>query len=191
MGHRGNDPDGIPRLVEEIRMNDATASQQTLKRWIAAGLTSGLLLNSSAWFLWPRLDPIASAADRLLLAVQCTAGVGIVTLLMLQGLWRLRDTPDAEDPLANAESRGFRINQRVLTNTIEQAWIFVPLYLALAIRMQPEHVHMLPALMTIWCAGRLAFWAGYRYALHARAIGMDWTTVTTLVTAIWLGATFV
>ncbi len=170
-------------------MNGATDSQRMLKRWIAAGITSALLLNAAAWLFWPRLEPIASASDRLLLAIQCTAGVGIVTFLMLQGLWRLRDTPDAEDPLANAESRSFRINQRVLTNTIEQAWIFVPLYLALAVRMQPEHVYMLPALMTIWCAGRLAFWAGYRYALHARAIGMDWTTVTTFVTAIWLGAT--
>lgn len=63
--------------------------------------------------------------------------------------------------------------------------------MGLTLRMRPEHVYMLPALMTIWCAGRLAFWAGYRYALHARAIGMDWTTVTTLVTAIWLGATLV
>jgi hypothetical protein len=49
---------------------------------------------------------------------------------------------------------------------------------------------MLPALMTIWCAGRFMFWAGYRHSLNARAIGMDWTTITTMVSATWFVATF-
>ena len=49
---------------------------------------------------------------------------------MMQGLWRLPDTPGAEDPFANAESRAWKINQRVYTNTMEQALIFLPLFLA-------------------------------------------------------------
>jgi len=36
----------------------------------------------------------------------------------------------------------------------------------------------------------LLFWAGYRYKLNARALGMDWTTVTVFLTAGWLIATF-
>jgi hypothetical protein len=102
--------------------------------WIAAGLSSGILINIAAWMYWPRLAPLAQPVDRLMLALQCLAGIGFV---------------------------------------------------ALSIRMDPQYVYMLPALMTIWCVGRLVFWAGYRYSLNARVIGMDWTTVTTMVTAIW------
>lgn len=153
--------------------------------WIAAGLSSGILINIAAWMYWPRLSPIGQPVDRLMLALQCFAGIGFVALLNLQGLWRLKDTLGAEDPLANAESRGWRINQRVLSNTVEQALIFAPIFVALSIRMDPQHVYMLPALMTIWCVGRLVFWAGYRHSLNARIIGMDWTTVTTMITAIW------
>lgn len=157
--------------------------------WIAAGLASGIVLNVAAWLYWPRLEPVEPAVDRVLLALQCCAGVGFVALIMLQGLWRLPDSPAAEDPFANAESRGWKINQRVFSNTVEQALIFVPIFVALSIRIQPEHAYMLPALMTLWCAGRLVFWAGYRHSLNARAIGMDWTTTTSMVAAAWFVAT--
>ena len=173
-------------------MKDGGTSPDTRKaayRWIAAGLTSAVLANALAWLYWPRSEPLDQPVDRLLLALQCCAGVGFVALAMLQGLWRLPDGPGAEDPFANAESRAWKINQRVFTNTVEQALIFVPVFIGLSIRMQPQHAFMLPALMTTWCAGRLLFWAGYRYSLHARAIGMDWTTVTTMVAAFWFVTT--
>lgn len=169
--------------------NMLTESRRTTLKWISLGLASATAANVAAWFFWPRMDPVVEPVDRLLLAVQCCAGIGLVALLMLQGLWRLPDTQMAEDPFANAESRRWKINQRVYTNTVEQALIFAPIYLALSIRMDPDAVYMLPALMTIWCAGRLAFWAGYRYSLNARVIGMDWTTVTTMVVAVWFIAT--
>jgi hypothetical protein len=173
-------------------MKDSGVSHGTRKaayRWIAAGLSSAVAANTAAWLYWPRLDPLDQPVDRLLLALQCCAGVGFVALVMLQGLWRLPDSPGAEDPFANAESRAWKINQRVFTNTVEQAVIFVPIFIGLSIRMESQHVYMLPALMSIWCMGRLLFWAGYRYSLNARAIGMDWTTVTTMVAAAWLVAT--
>lgn len=166
-----------------------TGSRKTTVRWIVFGLASGIAANAAAWLFWPRIDPVVDPVDRLLLAIQCCAGIGFVALLMMQGLWRLPDTPMAEDPFANAESRGWKINQRVYTNTLEQALIFAPIYLALSIRMDPGAAYMLPALMTIWCAGRLMFWVGYRHSLDARAVGMDWTTVTTMVASVWLVAT--
>jgi hypothetical protein len=160
-------------------------ARKNMYPWIAAGLSSGIALNILAWLYWPRMAPVTDPVDRLLLALQCCSGVGFVALVMLQGLWRLPDGPRAEDPFANAESRGWKINQRVLTNTLEQALIFVPIFIGLSIRMDAEYAYMLPALMTIWCAGRFVFWAGYRHSLNARAIGMDWTTVTTVVAATW------
>ncbi len=173
-------------MSEDVATKTLANGKNVTYRWIAAGLASGIILNASAWFFWPRLDPIAEPIGRLLLAVECSAGIGFVALIMMQSLWRLPDTPQAEDPFANAESRGWKINQRAYTNTLEQALIFAPIFFALSIRMSPDDVHMLPAMMTIWCIGRLLFWAGYRHSLNARAIGMDWTTVTVMFAAAWL-----
>ena len=177
-------------MSEDAAAKKSADVRRITYRWIAAGLISGIIVNVAAWFFWPRLNPIAEPIDRLLLAIQYLAGIGFVALIMLQGLWRLQDTPQAEDPFAAAESRRWKINQRVFTNTLEQALIFVPIFLSLSIRMPPDAVHMLPALMTIWCTGRLLFWAGYQYSLNARIIGMDWTTITVMFAAAWLIVTF-
>jgi hypothetical protein len=177
-------------MTEDVASRTLTDRRRITFRWIAVGLISAFVANAAAWFFWPRLGPITEPIDRLLLAVQCSAGMGFVALIMMQGLWRLPDTPQAEDPFANAESRGWKINQRAYTNTVEQTLIFAPIFLALSIRVSPDHVHMLPAMMTIWCIGRLLFWAGYRHSFNARVIGMDWTTVTAMLAAVWFVATF-
>ncbi len=52
-------------------------------RWIAAGLTSGIVANAAAWIFWPRFGPIAEPIDRLLLAV-CCSGRDTVTHSMLE-----------------------------------------------------------------------------------------------------------
>jgi len=177
-------------MTDDVTARTLTAERSITYRWIAVGITSGIAANAAAWFFWPRPGSIAEPIDRLLLAVQCSAGIGFVALIMMQGLWRLQDAPHAEDPFANAESQRWKINQRVYTNTLEQALIFAPIFLSLSIRMSPDDVHMLPAMMSIWCIGRLLFWAGYRHSLNARIIGMDWTTVTTMLAAVWLIVTF-
>lgn len=155
--------------------------------WVCAGYTSFLLVFAATWALAPRLAPVPQAVDRLLLALQWTALPALVLLAQLQGLWRLGDTVQAEaDPLAGAESRRFKINQRVLSNTIEQTLMFVPVIVAVSIRTAPEHVFLLPWLVAIWSVGRMLFWAGYQVQPHYRAIGMDWTTSANLVAVGWL-----
>jgi hypothetical protein len=155
--------------------------------WIAIGYSSFAVVMTLGWLLVPRLDPIAAPVDRLLLAIQLAAGPAIVLLLVLQGLWRMQDTLEAEaDPLAGSESRAFKINQRVMDNTIEQGLIFVPIYVAFAVRMEPEQVYWLPLLVGIWCLARLMFWVGYRLGPPYRAPGMDWTFGTAMVTTVLL-----
>jgi hypothetical protein len=168
-------------------MSDEPVDPQSLtRRWIAIGFGSFAIAFPLAWLLLPRLAPIAAPVDRLLLAVQLAAGPSVVLLLVLQGLWRVQDSADAEDPFAGKETYAFKVNQRVMSNTLEQTMIFVPLFVALAVRMQPDQTYWLPLLMGFFCAGRLLFWAGYRRALHLRAPGMDWTTATTIVTLVLL-----
>ena len=57
-----------------------SGTRKVTYRWIAAGLLSGIIINVVAWLYWPRLDPIDQPVDRLLLALQCCAGVSFVAL---------------------------------------------------------------------------------------------------------------
>lgn len=163
---------------------DHVASRKLTMRWIAIGWTTFVVAMVAAWMVVPRSAPLEAPVDRLLLAIQLCTGVGFVLFCILQGLWRVSDTPEAEDPFAGKESRAFLINQRVMTNTIEQALMFVPVYLGFAVRMKPDQSYWLPLLMGFWCVARVMFWIGYRRGLHLRAPGMDWTSGTMILTAI-------
>lgn len=175
-------------MSTESRGNDpapgGAAARKLAIQWSALGIGSFFVALAAAWTFLPRPAPVAAPLDRLLLAVQLAAACGFVMLLMLQGLWRASDTPGAEDPFAGKESRRWQVNQRVMGNTVEQMLIFLPIYLGLAVRMQPAQVHWLGLLMGLWCMGRLMFWAGYHQALHRRAPGMDWTILTTMCAAV-------
>jgi hypothetical protein len=183
--------DAAPAATAAVQPPDAelrSARKLTMK-WIAIGWGTFAVVFPIAWLVVPRPAPIAAPLDRLLLAVQLSAGPAVVLMLILQGLWRAIDTLEAENPLLGKESYGWKINQRVMNNTIEQLLIFVPMFLALAIRIDPDRVFVLPLLMAFWCVARLMFWVGYRRGLHLRAPGMDWTSGTSMVTAFLLGAT--
>jgi len=132
-------------MTDDVTARTLTAERSITYRWIAVGITSGIAANAAAWFFWPRFGPIAEPIDRLLLAVQCAAGIGFVALIMMQGLWRLQDAPHAEDPFANAESQRWKINQRVYTNTLEQALIFAPIFAPMFISLgyHPAYTQLL------------------------------------------------
>jgi hypothetical protein len=151
---------------------------------VAAGTVTWAIAFAAAWMLWPA-GPLVPPADRVSYALQLGAAPAIVTLLMTCACLRLFDTPRAEDPRLGAESERFKINQRVLTNTVEQSLIFVPLVLALSVRLPPGQLKLLPIAVSVWCAGRLMFWVGYHKGPSWRAPGFDWTFNTTCLLAGW------
>jgi len=159
------------------------ARRQTL-RGIAIGTTTWASAFGAAWSLWPPL-PAMPSGGRVAYALQLAAVPAVLTLLMVCACFRLFDTAQAEDPLAGSESQRFRVNQRVLTNTVEQAAAFVPIILALATRLPPAQLKLLPIAVLIWSSGRLLFWGGYHLAPHWRAPGFDWTFYTTALLAAW------
>jgi hypothetical protein len=173
-----------PSAAGEADRAAMLAMRRLTQRWVAIGWCSFAVVFTAAWWFTPRLAPIAEPLDRLLFVLQLGAAPGFVLVCMLQGLWRMQDTLEAEDPFANKESLGFRINQRVMTNTMEQTLMFLPILIGFAIRMEPAQAYWLPLLVTFWCVARIMFWVGYRRALHLRAPGMDWTTGTLSVTAV-------
>lgn len=152
---------------------------------IAVGTVSYPIALWIAWRSWPEVAPIASAGDRVAYAAELLVAVAVLVLLIVSRLFRTFDTAKAEDPFANAESQRWRVNQRVLQNTVEQAMIFVPAMLALAARVDADHVRILPVLTALWCAGRLLFWIGYRLKPVLRGPGFEWTLYTSLVALGW------
>jgi hypothetical protein len=143
-----------------------------------------------AWFAWPTTSPVLPA-DRVSYALQLGAAPAILLLLMVCACFRIFDTPSAENPFLGGESQRFRINQRVLSNTIEQSLVFVPLVLALAPRLPVGQLKLLPIAVTAWCLGRVMFWIGYHVAPHWRAPGFDWTLDTSFLLAGWFVYTLI
>jgi hypothetical protein len=93
------------------------------------------------------------------------------------------------DPLAGAEARFLAVNQRVITNTVEQAMVFVPALLALAAGAPGALMPQVLALPAVFVVARCAFWAGYLVAPIGRSLGMAATlavTTGTLGGAIWI-----
>ncbi len=149
---------------------------------IGIGTTSWASVFSAAWLLWPS-SPSVPPGDPISYALQLAAAPAVLVLLMICSCLRLFDTAQAENPLVGAESQRFKVNQRVLTNTVEQGAAFVPLLLALATRLPPAQLKLLPIAVAVWCAGRVMFWGGYHVAPHWRAPGFDWTFYTSALLA--------
>lgn len=142
----------------------------------------------AAWSLWPASSP---PPDRIAYALQLAAAPAIMMMLMISACMRLFDTAGAENPLLGAESKRHKLNSRVLSNTLEQLVIFVVLLLALATRLPPSQLKLLPVATALWCTGRVMFWIGYHIAPHWRAPGFDWTFYTTSLLAGWFIYTLV
>jgi hypothetical protein len=151
---------------------------------VAIGSVTWAVAFSLAWHFWPPAPPVPTG-ERVSYTLRLLAWPAVVLLSMICSCFRLFDTVEAEDPLAGAESQRFRMNQRVLTNTLEQSAVFVLLVLALSTRLPPQHLKLVPIAVTIWCAGRLMFWGGYHVAPPWRAPGFDWTFYTSAVLAGW------
>lgn len=164
---------------------DLPLGRRVVVRWILAGNLVAALTFATLYALWPSVV-LAAPVDRLLFAVELGAIPGAVLVLVLQSLWRIADTDGAESPLAGRESRRWKINQRVMSNTLEQSAMFVPGLSALAVAIDAAHTRVLPILVCTWTIGRLLFWAGYHVRPHVRAFGMDTTFLAVAVTYGWL-----
>jgi hypothetical protein len=151
---------------------------------IGLGTASWIIALMVAWKVWP---DVVEPPNRLQYAVQLLAPISVLVLLMVSACFRVFDTDNAEDPFANAESAAWKVNQRVLSNTVEQSLIFIPALLALSVRVDAQNVRILPILTALWCSGRLLFWVGYRVHPMWRGPGFEWTLFSSLTALGWFG----
>jgi uncharacterized membrane protein YecN with MAPEG domain len=107
--------------------------------------------------------------------------------LMIVVQMRLRAGSGAVDPLAGQDTRLLQVNQRALTNTVEQLVGFSPALLALAAGAPPGWMPFIVSAGLVFGLMRLVFWGGYLLGPLLRAPGMAATfaiNVSTLIAAV-------
>lgn len=152
----------------------------------------GIVIAFLAWRALVPLIPVnaetASMAVRLGLGAAWLLPACFVLAAMVAAQMAGRFVVAAFDPLAGRESRFLLVNQRVISNTVEQTLIFVPALLALAAAVSAAQMPAVLAAAAVFALARLVFWAGYLLAPMARAPGMAATmaiVLATLLTAAW------
>jgi uncharacterized membrane protein YecN with MAPEG domain len=162
-----------------------------MRRKSALLSTIGML---AALLIWRLLAALASPvgtgteAQRIGLGVATLLPGAVVLAAMILAQMVARASAQVFDPTAGQETRFLVVNQRVITNTVEQLAIFAPALVALASRSDPGEMSDVIALGGAFAVGRLMFWAGYLKAPLLRASGMAATAATTMATllaALW------
>ena len=143
---------------------------------IGYALSRGL----SAWIAPTATGP----AQRIGLACAALLPALAVLLLMIVVQSTVRVLTGTIDPTTGRDGRFLQVNQRVITNTVEQLTIFVPALMALASRVRPDLMHTVVAIALLFAIARVAFWIGYLLGPRLRAPGM---AVTLLLNVLTLG----
>lgn len=144
-----------------------------------------------AFLIWRALVPLmvvnvemTSTAVRLGLAAAWLLPACFVLAAMVAAQMTGRFTAAAFDPLAGGDSRFLLVNQRVISNTVEQTLIFAPALLALAAASPGAQMPAVLAAAAVFALARLVFWAGYLVAPMARAPGMAATMAVVVATLL-------
>lgn len=127
--------------------------------------------------------------ERLGLACASLLPTACVLNAMIATQMRLRMQTGAVDPLAGQDDWRLLVNQRALTNTVEQLASFAPAQLALSAGASPGYMPLVVAAGVVFAAARLVFWGGYMLGPLLRAPGMAATffiNVATLIAAVWV-----
>ncbi|MDR3535310.1 MAG: MAPEG family protein [Acetobacteraceae bacterium] len=160
-----------------------------MRRKSALLSTVGLIIALLVWRLLASLLPIGPAsteAQRLGIGLAALLPPVGVLILMILAQMLARGAARVIDPTAGQETRLLLVNQRVITNSVEQLAIFAPALLALAAPADPTQMAAVAALGGAFALARLLFWAGYLMAPLLRAPGMAATAGITVAT--WLAA---
>jgi len=143
-----------------------------MMKWMAGGMAVGGGAAAGLWFGLPALPPATDAIARIGQVLAMTAPVGAVILAMVVGCFRMFDTEHAMNPLKHMESQRYRITNRVLANTVEQAIVVLPPLLALGFLLEGPAFRLIPVIAGTWVISRLVFWAGYQLHMPSRGLGM-------------------
>ena len=152
-----------------------------MMKFMVGGMAIGAATFGSLWYGLPEIAVASDAIGRTAQVMAMAALVSAVVMLNVFGCFRLFDTEHAMNPLAQAESVRYRVTNRVLVNTVEQAVIFLPPMIALGFLLDGASFRLLPALVGTWVISRLVFWVSYQVYAPSRGLGMVPTLFVSLV----------
>lgn len=113
---------------------------------------------------------------------------GLVLLLMIGRLAAARFFDDGLiDGQPFAPGTRAWVDQRVLSNTVEQLLLALCVWPACGYLLLGDGPGVLAALGVAFALSRLAFWVGYRHAPALRAFGFAATFYATIAVVLWAG----
>jgi hypothetical protein len=130
----------------------------------------------------------ASVAMRLGLTLAWLLPVLAVLWAMLLFQMAARFLAGVFDPVAGQDGAFLRVNQRVISNTVEHMLVFVPALLALAAGLDRLRMPSVFALAVVFAVARVVFWAGYLITPIGRGFGMAATLAATAAALGWAAA---
>jgi hypothetical protein len=149
----------------------------------------------AALFLWRALVPFmpvnteaTSMALRLGLGTAALLPAAFVLAAMVATQMVARFAAFVLDPTAGQETHFLLVNQRAISNSVEQMAILVPALLALAAAVPAQQMPEIAAAGAAFAIARFVFWAGYLIHPLARAPGMAGSaaiSLSCLMAAAW------
>jgi hypothetical protein len=130
--------------------------------------------------------PADTAGDRLAFVARWMVLPGLSLLLGVIFAARRGFYADAIDGTRAPANYAMEINLRYNTNTLEQTLLAGIAWSALALVIPISSLVIIPAMASMFFAGRIAFWIGYLIHPMGRAFGMALTMLPILVSFVWL-----
>lgn len=153
-----------------------------VRRTILLAVVLSLPPAGALWTALRHLLPPISA-DPLAFALGCGGAALLLTLALgIEAVAHERLFHASIDPLAGADSRRLMINQRYVQNTLEQAALFVPGLVLLALHV--GDLRIIVATAVVWTLGRWAWWIGYHRDPAWRGLGV-FSMAISLITLAW------
>ncbi len=151
--------------------------RRVLRGMVLAMAITVAVLGLGGALAWPALPVLPGVADRLGFALRCDLLVVIWLVAAVAAVARGRFFSAADIDGAGFGLPGARIAlaSAVLQNTLEQAVLAVTVHLGLASLLRGRELVLVLVLVGLFCAGRLAFWMGYRHGAGGRALGFGLT----------------
>ena len=150
---------------------------------IVIGMAAGLLW--AVALLWAAATYVPLPVFTLMPTIMTAfLAPGLVTLLMIARLAQRRFFSD--DMIdGNALTGGAEIDQRVLSNTVEQLVLALCIWPACAVLLSGEGPGVIICLGLGFTLARLVFWLGYHISPSLRAFGFAAGFFPTILVALW------
>jgi hypothetical protein len=154
------------------------STQKGVARGMASAIAFAIGVFAIAYVLqWPNFSSQPSVVVRLKLATLAALAPAAVLLLCIARLAKHRFwTPqDIHGSALTEGTERARLLQALLQNTLEQAVLAIPVYLAAALVFPARLLPLVAAAAVLFVIGRIQFFRGYASGASSRAAGFGLT----------------